>query len=147
VIGLDGGSTSSKCVLIDEHGDDPEEGLRPVEGQPDPGHEGDAHRDARLGYAAQGATIEVTGFGVTGYAGDVLEKSLGADANIVETVAHMMSAKRWFPNVDVICDIGGQDIKVLFMQNGEIANFRLSNSARPATACCSRPWPISSACR
>src|SRR5206468_10017555 len=29
--------------------------------------------------------------------------------------------------IDVICDIGGQDIKVLFMQNGDIKNFRLSN--------------------
>src|SRR5207342_1027048 len=27
-----------------------------------------------------------------------------------------------------ICDIGGQDIKVLFMKNGDIANFKLSNS-------------------
>jgi hypothetical protein len=27
----------------------------------------------------------------------------------------------------VVCDIGGQDIKVLFMQNGDIKNFRLSN--------------------
>src|SRR5690606_6145056 len=59
---------------------------------------------------------------------DVLEASLAADANIVETVAHMMSATHYFPNVDVICDIGGQDIKVLFMQNRDIKNFRLSNS-------------------
>jgi activator of 2-hydroxyglutaryl-CoA dehydratase len=51
-----------------------------------------------------------------------------ADVNIVETVAHMMSAVRFFGDVDVICDIGGQDIKVLFMKNGDIANFRLSNS-------------------
>ncbi len=48
--------------------------------------------------------------------------------NIVETVAHMMSAVRYFGDVDVICDIGGQDIKVLFMKNGDIANFKLSNS-------------------
>ena len=33
----------------------------------------------------------------------------------------------FFGDVDVICDIGGQDIKVLFMKNGDIANFRLSN--------------------
>ena len=26
-----------------------------------------------------------------------------------------------------MCDIGGQDIKVLFMQNGDIKNFRVSN--------------------
>ena len=127
VIGLDGGSTSSKCVLIDDN----EVILKKVYTL----SKGNPIQDMKEMFAQmrdwareQGATIEVTGFGVTGYAGDVLEKSLGADANIVETVAHMMSAKRWFPNVDVICDIGGQDIKVLFMQNGDVKNFRLSNS-------------------
>src|SRR5262245_530320 len=40
----------------------------------------------------------------------------------------MMSAVHFFGNdIDVICDIGGQDIKVLFMQNSDIKNFRLSN--------------------
>ena len=39
----------------------------------------------------------------------------------------MMSATHFFGDIDVICDIGGQDIKVLFMQNGDIKNFRLSN--------------------
>ena len=75
----------------------------------------------------QGATLEVLGFGATGYAADVLEESLRADVNIVETVAHMTAAVKYFGDVDVICDIGGQDIKVLFMVNGEIRNFRLSN--------------------
>jgi predicted nucleotide-binding protein (sugar kinase/HSP70/actin superfamily) len=56
-----------------------------------------------------------------------LEKTLKADVNIVETVAHMMSAVHHFGDLDVICDIGGQDIKVLFMKNGDIRNFRLSN--------------------
>src|SRR5688500_18333426 len=40
----------------------------------------------------------------------------------------MMSAVHFFGDVDVICDIGGQDIKVLFMKNGDIQNFKLSNS-------------------
>src|SRR5690349_2466850 len=38
-----------------------------------------------------------------------------------------MAAVKFFGAVDVICDIGGQDIKVLFMSNGDIKNFRLSN--------------------
>ena len=71
--------------------------------------------------------MEVKGFGATGYAADVLKESVKSDANIVETVAHMMSATHYFGDIDVICDIGGQDIKVLFMQNGDIKNFRLSN--------------------
>ena len=45
-----------------------------------------------------------------------------SDVNIVETVAHMMSAVHFFGDVDVICDIGGQDIKVLFMKSADIVN-------------------------
>jgi predicted nucleotide-binding protein (sugar kinase/HSP70/actin superfamily) len=75
----------------------------------------------------QNAHLEVLGFGATGYAADVLEKVVNADVNIVETVAHMMSATHYFGNVDVICDVGGQDIKVLMMQHGDIKDFRLSN--------------------
>ncbi len=127
VIGLDGGSTSSKCVFIDENENILKKVYTLSKGNPIQDMK-DMFKDMRQWATDQGATMEVIGFGVTGYAGDVLERSLGADANIVETVAHMMSAKRWFPAVDVICDIGGQDIKVMFMQNGDVKNFRLSNS-------------------
>jgi predicted nucleotide-binding protein (sugar kinase/HSP70/actin superfamily)/activator of 2-hydroxyglutaryl-CoA dehydratase len=127
VIGLDGGSTSSKCVFIDENENILKKVYTLSKGNPIQDMK-DMFAQMRQWATDQGATLEVTGFGVTGYAGDVLERSLGADANIVETVAHMMSAKRWFPSVDVICDIGGQDIKVMFMQNGDVKNFRLSNS-------------------
>src|SRR5689334_18323364 len=127
VIGLDGGSTSSKCVFIDENENILKKVYTLSKGNPIQDMK-DMFADMKKWATDQGAKLEVTGFGVTGYAGDVLERSLGADANIVETVAHMMSAKRWFPAVDVICDIGGQDIKVMFMQNGDVKNFRLSNS-------------------
>lgn len=39
----------------------------------------------------------------------------------------MMSAVHQFGDIDVICDIGGQDIKVLFLKNRDIRNFKLSN--------------------
>ena len=127
VIGLDGGSTSSKAVLVDEQGEIVCKAYQLSKGNP--------IQDAKelLGklqdyVVGQGATMDVIGFGATGYAADVLEETVRADVNIVETVAHMMSAVRYCGEVDVICDIGGQDIKVLFMKNGDIANFRLSNS-------------------
>jgi len=126
IIGLDGGSTSSKCVLVDEEGTILLKEYVLSKGNPI------ADMKAMLAslkkrVTDQGATLEILGFGATGYAADVLERSLKADVNIVETVAHMMSAVHFFGDVDVICDIGGQDIKVLFMQNGDIKNFRLSN--------------------
>jgi activator of 2-hydroxyglutaryl-CoA dehydratase/predicted nucleotide-binding protein (sugar kinase/HSP70/actin superfamily) len=127
VIGLDGGSTSSKCVFIDEQENILKKVYTLSKGNPIQDMK-DMFAEMRKWASDQGASLDVCGFGVTGYAGDVLERSLGADANIVETVAHMMSAKRWFPAVDVICDIGGQDIKVMFMQHGDVKNFRLSNS-------------------
>jgi len=83
--------------------------------------------ELRARMAQRGAEIEVLGFGATGYAAEVLEECVRADVNIVETGAHMMSATHYFGDVDVICDIGGQDIKVLFMENGDIKTFKLSN--------------------
>jgi predicted CoA-substrate-specific enzyme activase len=127
VIGMDGGSTSSKAVLIDY---DTAEILT-KEYQLSKGNPIQDTKEIlaqiRKFATDQGATLEVMGFGATGYAADVLQESVKSDVNIVETVAHMMSAVHFFGDVDVICDIGGQDIKVLFMENGDIKNFRLSN--------------------
>lgn len=124
-MGIDGGSTSSKAVLCDKEGTllmkvyqlskgnpivDTLELLEKIQAQ-------DPH-----GY------YDIQGLGVTGYAADVLEGALKADANIIETIAHMKSAQKAFgESINVICDIGGQDIKVLFMENGMMKNFRLSN--------------------
>ena len=132
VIGLDGGSTSSKAVLVDyETGDVLYKAYTLSKGNP--------IRDTKdilqeiQGYVeGQGGTLECMGFGATGYAANVLEESVKADVNIVETVAHMMSAVRYVPDADVVCDIGGQDIKVIFLTETEtggrdVKDFRLSN--------------------
>ncbi|MFH0344720.1 MAG: BadF/BadG/BcrA/BcrD ATPase family protein [Chromatiales bacterium] len=126
VIGLDGGSTSSKAVLVDEDGNLLTKQYQLSKGNPIADTKELLARIKAFVHD-QGATLEVLGFGATGYAADVLEESVCADVNIVETVAHMMAAVKYCGDVDVICDIGGQDIKVLFMVNGEIRNFRLSN--------------------
>src|SRR5262249_25317810 len=127
VIGLDGGSTSSKAVLVDEDGEIVCKAYQLSKGNPIQDMK-ELLAQLRDHVVSQGAKVEVLGFGATGYAADVLNETLKADVAIVETVAHMMSAVKYFGDVDVICDIGGQDIKVLFMKNGDIANFRLSNS-------------------
>ncbi len=127
VIGLDGGSTSSKAVLVDEEGTILAKAYQLSKGNPIQDTK-ELLASLRDHVEGQGATLECLGFGATGYAADVLEETVLADVNIVETVAHMMSAVHFFGDIDVICDIGGQDIKVLFMKNGDIQNFKLSNS-------------------
>lgn len=128
VIGLDGGSTSSKAVLVDyDTGKILAKGYQLSKGNPIQDTK-ELLAQLKAYVTDQGAELEVKGFGATGYAADVLEECVKSDVNVVETVAHMMSAVHFFGDVDVICDIGGQDIKVLFMKNGDIQNFRLSNS-------------------
>ena len=125
-IGLDGGSTSSKAVLLSEEGEVLMKAYTLSKGNPIQDTK-DLLAELRDRAAKRGLTLHVIGFGATGYAADVLEECLRADVNIVETVAHMMSATHYFGDIDVICDIGGQDIKVLFMENGDIKTFKLSN--------------------
>jgi activator of 2-hydroxyglutaryl-CoA dehydratase/predicted nucleotide-binding protein (sugar kinase/HSP70/actin superfamily) len=127
VIGLDGGSTSSKAVLVDEQEQIVCKAYQLSKGNPIQDTK-ELLGKLREYVAEQGAELEILGMGATGYAADVLEASMKVDVNVVETVAHMMSAVKYCGDIDVICDIGGQDIKVLFVKNGDISNFRLSNS-------------------
>ncbi|MDH3655173.1 MAG: acyl-CoA dehydratase activase-related protein [Myxococcales bacterium] len=126
IIGLDGGSTSSKAVLLSEEGEVLMKAYTLSKGNPIQDSK-ELLGELRGRMRAKGVELDVLGFGATGYAADVLEECVRADVNIVETVAHMMSATHYFGDVDVICDIGGQDIKVLFMENGDIKTFKLSN--------------------
>lgn len=127
VIGMDGGSTSSKAVLVDENEEIVCKAYQLSKGNPIQDTK-ELLGELRDYVHGQGATLEILGMGATGYAADVLERAMKVDVNIVETVAHMMSAVKYCGDVDVVCDIGGQDIKVLFLKNGDIQNFRLSNS-------------------
>ena len=124
-LGIDGGSTSSKAVLVNEDGHLIAKAYRLSQGNP---IEDTLALLTDLRIQDRHDTFEIVGLGVTGYAADVLEGALGADANIIETIAHMRSAQHYFgEGIDVICDIGGQDIKVLFLENGTLKHFRLSN--------------------
>jgi len=130
-IGLDGGSTSSKAVVVDEDGEILYKSYRLSKGNPIQDTK-DILADIKGYYEHTGSTFMCLGFGATGYAAAVLEESVKADVNIVETVAHMQSAVSVFPDVDVICDIGGQDIKVVFLRETpdgqrDVKDFRLSN--------------------
>lgn len=125
-IGIDGGSTSSKAVLLGEDGSILCKQYQLSQGNPIADSKQILEK-LQLFAISQGAELEVLGVGATGYAADILEQTLLTDANVVETVAHMQAATQYFADVDVVCDVGGQDIKVLFMEHGRIRNFRLSN--------------------
>ena len=73
-------------------------------------------------------TIYIAYSTVTGYGEDYLKEAFSFDFGVVETVAHMQAAKSMCPDVDFILDIGGQDIKCLYLQGGELENVVLNEA-------------------
>ena len=74
----------------------------------------------------QDAKLEVLGVGTTGYAKDILKDVLNADVALVETVAHTESALKFYEDPHVIVDVGGQDIKLIVLNNGRVKDFKLN---------------------
>ena len=70
---------------------------------------------------------DIGGLALTGYGKDLLKDVLGADMGIVETVAHATAALHFFPDADVICDVGGTDVKIMILRQGTVADFRLNS--------------------
>ena len=70
---------------------------------------------------------EVGALALTGYGKDLLRDILGADVAIVETVAHATAALHYVPDADVICDVGGTDVKIMLLRQGTVADFRLNS--------------------
>jgi len=126
-LGLDGGSTSSKAVLVDKQGKVIVKKYCLSNGNPI----SDLKQLLLALYSEfveAGVDLQIAGVGVTGYAADVYDSMIKPDAAPVETVAHFLSSVEYFGNdIDVICDIGGQDTKVIYLKNGEVDSFKLSN--------------------
>jgi predicted CoA-substrate-specific enzyme activase len=124
-IGLDGGSTSTKAVLLSEHGDVLCKAYQLSQGNPIQDTI-ELFGNLRQQVESRGATLHVLGVGTTGYAKDILQQVLHADAALVETVAHTESALRFFPDPQVIVDVGGQDIKLIVLRNGVVKDFKIN---------------------
>ncbi len=124
-IGVDGGSTSSKLAIIDDSG---ELLYKDYKLSTDNSISDIRQFFARLGewVVSKEIHLDVRGAAVTGYAADILREAFSFDVHVVETVAHLRSALFYYGDVDIICDVGGQDIKVLFLGSGHVKNFRLN---------------------
>jgi activator of 2-hydroxyglutaryl-CoA dehydratase/predicted nucleotide-binding protein (sugar kinase/HSP70/actin superfamily) len=124
-VGIDGGSTSTKAVLIDEKGDILCKSYQLSNGNPIEDTI-EMFENLRGQVEAQGAKLEVLGVATTGYAKDILKDVLKADVGLVETVAHTESALKFYDDPHVIVDVGGQDIKLIILKDGRVKDFKLN---------------------
>jgi predicted CoA-substrate-specific enzyme activase len=124
-VGVDGGSTSTKAVLLDENGDILCKAYQLSNGNPIQDTI-DMFENLRGQVEKQNARLEVLGVATTGYAKDILKDVLNADVALVETVAHTESALKFYDDPHVIVDVGGQDIKIIILHNGRVKDFKLN---------------------
>lgn len=124
-VGIDGGSTSTKGVLMDE-----EKNVIAKHYQLSKGNPIEDMMDIFAGLQGQieeqGCTLEILGVGTTGYAKDILKDVIKADVALVETVAHTQAGLHFYPGTDVIVDVGGQDIKLIILKNNQVKDFKLN---------------------
>src|SRR5262245_46185881 len=121
VVGCDFGSTTAKAVVLCPPGELLASIYVPSHGNP--------IEDAKALFRelrGRGFT-NIAALALTGYGKDLLKDILGADVAIVETVAHATAALHFFSDADVICDVGGTDVKIMILRQGTVADFRLNS--------------------
>jgi predicted CoA-substrate-specific enzyme activase len=75
-----------------------------------------------------GKKLQVAGSCVTGYGEDLLRKAFNIENGVVETIAHYTAACRFEPRVSFILDIGGQDMKAAYIENGAIQRLEINEA-------------------
>ncbi|NIZ18789.1 CoA activase [Spirochaetales bacterium BR151] len=127
-LGIDSGSTTTKIVICDEHGAIVVRDYHPNNGNP-------------VDAVTRGLTSvyeQLKALGVdkpnlirtatTGYGEDLTRFAFKLDDGLVETIAHYTAASYFAPDVSFILDIGGQDMKAIFIEHGIINNLELNES-------------------
>jgi predicted CoA-substrate-specific enzyme activase len=75
-----------------------------------------------------GKEIKITKSAVTGYGEDLVKTAFNIDYGIVETIAHYTAARKFKDKVSFILDIGGQDMKAIFVDNGAINRLEVNEA-------------------
>ena len=128
-LGIDVGSTASKCVIVDAQGEIAARGLYSAGA----GTKGPrACVEEALGQVPDLASAEdVAASCATGY-GRHLESWTGRQVS--ELSCHAKGAVRLFPGVRTVIDIGGQDAKVLSVsEDGKLVDFVMNDKCAAGT--------------
>jgi predicted CoA-substrate-specific enzyme activase len=126
-LGIDSGSTTTKIAVTDIE--------QNIVYQYYAANEGNPLKKAAEGLSAfyramqeRDIRVEILSSAVTGYGEDLIRSAFDLDHGIVETIAHLNGARFVDPRVSFVLDVGGQDIKSLFIDKGVITNIELNEA-------------------
>lgn len=126
-IGIDSGSTTTKIVVIDKDANILYKYYKPNEGNPIAAVE-KGLLELKDKCVETGTVLNIKGSCSTGYGEELIKSAFQLDSGIVETIAHYRGAKYLNNDVSFILDIGGQDMKAVFINNGVINNIEINEA-------------------
>ena len=126
-LGIDIGSTASKCVMLADGKELVAKSLVAVGA----GTSGPKRAIAEVLEKAGKTREEMDYILATGYGRNSLEEL--ADHQMSELSCHAKGAAFLFPEVHTVVDIGGQDVKVLQIENGVMTNFVMNDKCAAGT--------------
>lgn len=126
-LGIDVGSTASKCVIIDEN-------VQIISSELIPYGTGTTGPVRAFEGALSKAKLkreEITAVVATGYGRNSFD---GADYIVSELSAHAIGVHAMFPDARTVIDIGGQDVKAIRIgKNGKLENFIMNDKCAAGT--------------
>ena len=126
-LGIDVGSTASKCIILKDGKEIVAKSLVDV----GTGTSGPARSIAEVLKNANMTREDMAFTLATGYGRNSLEGI--ADKQMSELSCHAMGATFIWPNVHTVIDIGGQDVKVIHVENGAMTNFQMNDKCAAGT--------------
>ncbi|MEA3414882.1 MAG: acyl-CoA dehydratase activase [Thermodesulfobacteriota bacterium] len=126
-LGIDSGSTTTKIVLADDRERFVIGHYRPNNGNPI-----QAVKDALSEFAKKfkkaGFQPRIIRTAATGYGEDLIKAAFGLDDGVVETMAHYRAARRFDNDVSFILDIGGQDMKAIYIRDHAVSDIQVNEA-------------------
>ena len=126
-IGIDSGSTTTKIVVTDSGSNIIYSYYNANKGNPIEAVE-EGLDGLKKACAESGTNLNIKGSCSTGYGEDLVKAAFQLDSGIVETMAHYMAAHYLDPDVSFILDIGGQDMKAIFVTDGVIDRIEINEA-------------------
>jgi predicted CoA-substrate-specific enzyme activase len=128
-LGIDVGSVTTKFVVIDEQAVLIASRYNRTAGNPIDAVQSGLREIQQL---LPGRT-RVTGVGTTGSGRQLASAVVGADLVKNEITAHAVAALHFVPGVQSVIDIGGQDSKLILLDNGIVVDFAMNSVCAAGT--------------
>ena len=128
-LGVDVGSTSTKAAVVNEKGEVLAKTYLMTAGQP---LEAVKQVMANLAPAMEGK-VRVKAVGVTGSGRYLVGSFIGADLIKNEITAQTKAALHIDPRVDTVFELGGQDSKFVYLENGTVLDYQMNKACAAGT--------------